>query len=61
MSCDVAALTFQAHANYGTWLIVYATGFILVYIIETKNLWHGDTLGGITELFRPGFNKTWVY
>jgi hypothetical protein len=26
MSCEVAALPFQAHANYGTWSIDFGVG-----------------------------------
>ena len=29
MSCDVAALPFQAHANYGTWSIDFAITYII--------------------------------
>ena len=32
MSCDVAALPFQAHAKYGTWSIDFAQN---LYIINT--------------------------
>ena len=28
MSCEAAALPFQAHANYGTWSIDFGTGFV---------------------------------
>ena len=29
MSCEVAALLFQAHANYGTWSVDFAIRFLL--------------------------------
>ena len=33
ISCDVAALPFQAHANYGTWSIDFA----LFYHIKNRS------------------------
>ena len=35
MSCEVAALPFQAHANYGTWSIDFAIGFFAIKRIST--------------------------
>ena len=36
MSCDVAALPFQAHANYGTWSIDFGKmgGIVLIELIH---------------------------
>ena len=30
MSCDVAALTFQVYANYGTWSIDFAFNSLMI-------------------------------
>ena len=40
MSCEVAALPFQVHANYGTWSIDF--GFIMEIYLEGKRKIRSD-------------------
>ena len=44
MSCEVTALLFQAHANYGTWSIDFGTWF--VYESLKPNARMGVSLNG---------------
>ena len=37
MSCDVAALPFLAHANYGTWLIEFSVMIIRFILLKRNN------------------------
>ena len=38
MSCDVAALPFEAHANYGTWSIDFEYALVILYLPQALNL-----------------------
>ena len=38
MSCEVAALPFQAHANYGTWSIDFGATVLQARIIKKLTL-----------------------
>ena len=43
MSCEVIALPFEAHANYGTWSIDFVSN-IEIAILEKNNNWMAPKL-----------------
>ena len=44
MSCDVAALPFQAHANYETWSIDFGTNNTKAVCLYGKSSWESNIL-----------------
>ena len=50
MSCDVAVLPYQAHANYETWSIDFAGNKLLLKPTVTKILFYIDIISNVVKL-----------